>query len=61
MLLFESNLSDKINNIWGKISEIEHCYEFFVKENFRLFPNIFFKYLPSPLYLIIVNDKINSL
>lgn len=61
ILLFEVNLFDKINNILGKISETEHCYVF-MKENFRLFPSLFFKYLSSLLCLIIVNaGKINFL
>lgn len=61
MLPFETNLLDKINNFSGRISETEHRYVF-MKENFRLFPSIFFKYLPSSLDLITVNaDKINSL
>lgn len=61
MLPLEGNLFDKVSNIWGTISETEHCYVF-TKEDFRLFPSIFLKYLSSPLYLIIVNaDKINSM
>ena len=58
MLPLEGNLFDKVSNIWGTISETEHCYVF-MKEDFRLFPSIFLKYLSSPLYLVIVNaDKL---
>lgn len=61
MLPLEGNLFDKVSNIWGTVSETEHCYVF-TKEDFRLFPSIFLKHLSSPLYLIIVNaDKINSM